>query len=410
MYKLHTQCRACGYAAPGPGGTKSPNAEKLIPVFDLGIQPLANDFCREGQERAGYAPLSVLYCPRCSLAQLSVVVDPDILYSRYNYVTSPSAMMRAHFERLLVEIKAETGGNRLLEIGSNDGRLLAFLRDFGYSVRGVDPASNLVQVAHLAGLETVCGAFNHRLAGALPVQDVIVARHVFCHVDDWLDFMRGVQALCHPESLVLIEVPYAGDTLARGEFDQIYHEHLSFLTLKAMRALLDRTDLRLHRVVRCDIHGGTLLLLLRHKDSAKLSTAELEPENITQEDWTKFWERAMNQIFQLRTLVLDLVRQGKSVAALGASAKSTVWINACHFTRKQIVWIADETIQKNYATSPGSDIPIVDEGAILRELPEYLVVFAWNYLPEIQEKFAPAIARGVKLIVPVPEVRVLDVT
>lgn len=407
MFKPHTSCRGCGYASPGATGTKSPTNEKLIEVFDLSIQPLANDFRKEGDPCAGYAPLKVLFCPRCSLGQLSVVVDPKILYSRYNYVTSPSAMMREHFKQLIMDIEKETHLKRVLEIGSNDGKLLRMMRDgAGYKVIGVEPAENIAQIASQQGVMTLKGFFGEDLARNLPEQDIIIARHVFCHVDDWHGFIRAVEMLCHKETLVCIEVPYAGDTLAKCEFDQCYHEHLSYLSFKSVSRLLEHTSLHIHQVIRYPIHGGAVLLMLRRNDSKREPEGAWE-EEITVNTWRRFAEEADSQISRLCATVRSLIAQGKRVAALGASAKSTVWINACGFTRKDIAFIADETPQKQWTFSPGTDIPVVDEGAIMRELPDYVVVFAWNYKAEILEKFAAVRAKGTKFIVPVPQISIV---
>ena len=399
MYKLHTQCRACGYASPGPQGVKASSAEKLIEVFDLGVQPLSNDFRRAGEAHAGYAPLKVLFCPRCSLAQLSVAVQPEILYSNYSYVTSPSAMMKAHFDLLIKDIKAETDGHSVLEIGSNDGRLLAQMRDDGLIVAGVDPADNLAGLARQKGIQTQSGFFGESLSRLLPKFDIVIARHVFCHCDDWHDFVRGLENVVHPETIICIEAPYAADTLKQCEFDQVYHEHLSYLSLKPLEYLLKDTRLKLHRVTHYPIHGGAILAMLRHRDSERKSSV-IPSESITADSWHKFGVCARDQMNRLTASVKTLRVQGKTVAALGASAKSTVWINACGFSRKDISFIADNTPQKQLTCSPGSEIPIVDEGAILRELPDYVVMFAWNYRDEILKKFELARSKGVKFIIP----------
>jgi SAM-dependent methyltransferase len=410
MYTNHTHCRACGYAKPGARGIKSAPTEKLIEVFDLGVQPLANDFCKDDWPRAGYAPLKVLYCPRCSLAQLSVVVDPSILYRHYSYVTSPSAMMEKHFKALLTDIANESlHGRSILEIGSNDGRLLAMMREYDYTVQGVDPADNLAGAARLAGIPTETGFFGEDLARIFPKYDIVIARHVFCHVDDWQDFVAGLEAVSHKDTLICIEVPYAGNTLKSCEFDQVCHEHLSFLSVKAMKALLDGTSLHIHAIKRYSIHGGAILLMLRHNDYSNPinSPTNFYDENITAGDWREFSREANAQIIRLKSTVNILRSEGKRIAGLGASAKSTVWINACGFTRKDIAFIADTTPQKQFTYSPGADIPIVDEGAILRELPDYVVMFAWNYRAEILEKFALARSKGVKFIVPIPTIEIV---
>lgn len=405
MYKLHTHCRACGYAKPGAQGIKADPLEKLVEVLDLGVQPLANDFRKEGESHAGYAPLKVLYCPRCSLAQLSVVVDPLILYSHYSYVTSPSQMMREHFKNLITDIAKETKGMRVLEIGSNDGRMLKMMKEGGgYEVCGVDPATNLAVIAESQGVPTRVGFFGSDLAMNLGQYDIVIARHVFCHVDDWRDFVRGLELVSHLETLVCIEVPYAGDTIANCEFDTIYHEHLSYLTLNAVRALLEDTDLRLYKTIRYNIHGGAILLMLRHKDKCVIT---VPVDDITSQHWQTFAKNAYDQIGNLRSAITNLRLEKKRVAALGASAKSTVWISACGFNLQDISFIADNTPQKQWTFSPGTDIPVVDEGAILRDLPDYLIIFCWNYLAECLEKFAAVRAKGVKFIVPVPMVKVI---
>lgn len=406
MYHPHTCCRACGYAKPGAEGIKSGPGSKLIEVFDLGVQPLANDFCKTGQECAGYAPLKVLLCPNCSLAQLSVTVRPDILYSHYSYVTSPSETMLAHFNKLITDIESESKGKSVVEIGSNDGRLLKIMQDKGYSVFGVDPAENLAKIARQNGVLTKIGFFGQHLAEEIPKCDIVIARHVFCHVDDWHDFVRGLELISLPNTIICIEVPYVGDMLKKCEFDTIYHEHLSYLSIRSINALLENTSLRLHRIMWYPIHGGALLLMLTTKEFKNLphiSVSEFK-ENIGTFEWADFSEEAQCQIGRLKAAVKTLIAQKKRVAALGASAKSTVWINACGFTRKEINFIADNTPQKQWTFSPGSDIPIVDEGAILRDLPDYVVVFCWNYREEILSKFALARSKGVKFIFPVPKI------
>ncbi len=409
MYYLHQTCRACGYGMTGAQGSKIDPSNKLIPVFDLGIQPLANDFCKSEEEHAGCVPLKVLFCPQCSLAQLSVTVKPEILYRHYSYVTSPSAMMRNHFEKLIEDTSIETNGKSVVEIGSNDGKLLAMMKGRGYCVLGVDPAENLSVLARENEVQTMVGFFGSDLARNIPQTDIVIARHVFCHVDDWNDFVVGLESISGTDTLICIEVPYVGNLLQYCEFDTIYHEHLSYLSVRAMQLLLDKTSLHIHKIIHYPIHGGAMLMMLRHNDCGKPSDSSINDfrENITLEDWKAFSVEANSQIGRLRATVQTLTAQGKRVAGLGASAKSTVWINACGFTRKDIAFIADNTPQKQWTTSPGTDIPITDEGAILRELPDYVVMWAWNYRSEILEKFSLARSKGVKFIIPVPKVEIV---
>lgn len=416
MYKLHTECRACGYGKPPTPGTKSAEPEKMPTVFDLSVQPLANDFRKEGESRAGYAPLEVLLCPRCHLGQLSVVVDPSILYANYSYVTSPGETMRAHFERLYEDVMGEYPmAATAFEIGSNDGRLLAYMQSRGLKVLGIDPAENLCELARARGVDTVCALFGRDILGGAVLRDhifpdIVIARHVFCHVDDWKGFVEGLASVTHDTSLVCLETPYVHDLIEKCEFDTVYHEHLSYLSIRSVVELLKGTKFYLHRIIRYQIHGGAVLLMLKVRGGGEPHASVqqfLDAEDVGQKRWLSFSRRAQDMIATLRMFVNDARAEGKRVIGLGASAKSTVWVNACGFTRKHIEFIADSTPQKWFTTSPGSDIPIMDEGALVRELPDYVVCFCWNFKVEVLAKNELARSKGVKFVFPVPTLEIV---
>lgn len=385
-----------------------------MPVFDLGLQPLANDFAGPDEAHSGYAPLRVMFCPRCTLAQLSVVVDPEILYRRYSYVTSISETMLDHFQKLMSLLSGETTGTSVLEIGSNDGRLLQYMQSHGMRVCGIDPAQNLCEIANSMNLRTVCGHFNKETArstqSCFGSFDCVLARHVFCHVDNWREFIESLSEVTHPDSIVGIEVPYCVDMLNRGEFDTIYHEHTSYMTVQAMDALLKGSSFRIYKIVRFPIHGGAIMMLLCHRDSQRStdeSVAAYLKEQVTTQTWSEFSALARTNIEELKKFVSEKVSLGSTVVGFGASAKSTVFINACRFTRTQIRFITDTTPQKQWKLSPGTDIPIVDEGAILRELPDYAVCFAWNFRDEIVAKNTLARSKGVRFVFPIPRLEIV---
>jgi SAM-dependent methyltransferase len=349
------------------------------------------------------------------------VVRPDILYSQYFYVTSQSQMMKAHFAALWADISQGRAIKSVLEIGSNDGTLLNWIkRECGIErVWGIEPAQNLADVGRKAGVRTFSGFFRKELAEALAKPgylnnepfDLILARHVLCHVDDWHDFFAGIGVLCGPQTLVCIENPWVQDILDSNSFDQIYHEHLSYLSIRAIEAVLKTTGLHLHRVIHYTIHGGAMVLMIERNDCGHFvhpSVAEFrQKEDVDLAKWLEFDQRCKLLRRELTETVLEFGRTGKTVAALGASAKSTVWINACGFTRKDIAWVADSTPGKQRTTVPGTDIPVVDEGAILRELPDYVLVFCWNFRAEVLEKNQFARSKGVKFIFPIPELEIV---
>lgn len=373
----------------------------------MAVQPLANDFTKPDQPRAGFAPLAVLFCPACSLAQLSVTVDPEILYAQYTYVTSTSDTMRRHFHRLLQDICSEGVGRTLLEIGSNDGAFLKFAKAERFDVRGIDPARNLAALATADGIMTTPEPFTAGTAAMATGGDkaaLILARHCFCHIDDWYGFVAGLGLISHPETLICIEVPHVHDLLSKTEFDTIYHEHTSYLSVKAMAALLSKTDFHIHRVIRYGVHGGCILIMLRHNASKverHLSADEyLNEETVTLEHWQQFETACRDKIDVLRSTVKGLAMSGKIVCGYGASAKSTVLIQACGFTKKEVRFITDNSPHKPGRLSPGSEIPVIDEQQLLSEHPDYAIMCAWNYQAEILEKNRRWRERGGKFLIP----------
>lgn len=398
MYRIHNKCRIC-------------SGEEMDEVLDLGLMPLANDFCDAHQEHSGYAPLKLLWCPRCTLAQLSVVVNPNILYYNYPYVTSKSQTMLEHFSVLTGDLMVECGKKSVVEIGSNDGTLLEYFAKLGFDkVVGIEPADNLRTLAKKRGIESYRGFFTEATAldvvDEIGFTDLVIARHVFCHIDNWHAAIHALGVLCGKDTVIAIEVPYFPDTIAKVEWDQVYHEHLSYMTIPAMQAALEGSMLHLSKVTHYPIHGGAIVMLLKRNDCG-IQPGSLESPKVTLADLHKFAESQALQVKYLRSTVLSHVAEGKRVVGYGASAKSTQWIQACGFTRKQIKWVCDNTQQKQYKLMPGSDIPVVDEGALTRELPDYAICFAWNFAEEIMTKEKIFKAKGGKWIIPHGEIKIV---
>lgn len=417
-YIPHLRCRACNYGPPfDPGGIKnSPGKDHLESVLNLGVLPLPNAFRKTGEMRPGHYPVELLVCPNCHLGQLSAVVDPRVMYDTYPYVTSNSRTMSEHFDRLWSDLNRERKIESVVEIGSNDGLCLEHFRKLGAtSVLGIDPAQNLADEAKKRGVNTIRSLFDRQTAemasASMPPIDLVLARHVFCHVDDWQEFINNIAVLCHKETTVCIEVPYAQDMIERCEWDTIYAEHLSYLTIKSVQHLLHGSALRIHRIDRYPIHGGAIGLVLRRRDSQSENDPTLldyiAKEKCGLSYWHNFANQARDQIAALKFLVKDLRSQGKRVVGYGASAKSTMWINAMGFTRQEIEAVYDNTPQKWYTTIPGTDIPVVHEGAFFADCADYAVLWAWNFSDEIFAKQAKWHDQGGKWIVPVPTVQTL---
>jgi novobiocin biosynthesis protein NovU/D-mycarose 3-C-methyltransferase len=376
----------------------------LKQVFDLGVQALANDFRKDGESRKGHYPLKVLFCPKCSLSQLSAVVDPATLYRDYKYVTSSSYTMLCHFNHMTDVLNEEQPIESIVEIGSNDGAFLNYIRNkLQCRTLGIDPAENLRPREHMA----ITDFFNSRTAAiALNLLgeniSVILARHCVAHMDDLRGFVESLKVLAGRNTLIAIEIPYMRDTLKRVEFDQIYHEHLNFISLHSLETLLIGTPFHFHRVVHYAIHGGTVLVLIRHNDSGIEPTVSeyVREDKTTMDDWLAFKSKSAQKVEAMECAVRSRVQEGKLVCGFGASAKASVWIQACGFMRKDIAFVTDNSPLKPGCVMPGTDIPVVPQDDLMKRMPDYAVLFAWNFRDECIANQKPWMDAGGRFIIP----------
>lgn len=393
MYKTTKKCRAC-------------NSTDLVEVFSFDKpMPLANDFALPNGERQGFVPVRVLFCRECTLAQLGEVVDPNVLYKNYLYTTSSSETMLRHFDRLLKDMVSENGKGSILEVGSNDGLFLRFCKKQGFEkLAGIDPSENLGDINEFYRNASCYSVGSAKWAQErLGTIDYVIARHCFCH-QEWTPFMDACAAVAQSNTLIAIEVPYAPDLLRKTEFDTIYSEHTSFLTIKSVVALLKRYPFHLHGVLRYGIHGGCVLLMIRHNDSGitpHLSADEfVSEENVTERDWKHFACETSLKIDGLKKLVHKLRDDGKIISMFGASAKGSVLINTCGFTERDIAFVTDNSPLKPGRLIPGTQIPIIEESEMLSHHPDYSIMSAWNFEKEICAKMTKWRERGGRFILP----------
>jgi novobiocin biosynthesis protein NovU/D-mycarose 3-C-methyltransferase len=400
MYKTHTHCRACG--------------EQLNLVgADFGITPLVNAFRKPIEEQAGYAPLKIMLCEKCWLPQLSVVVNPHLLYDNYPYAHSTTETLVRHIG-ILAEIlhTHRPALGRVLEVGSNDGLLLEKLKALKdvEAVVGIDPAGDLVRIARDRGVPTFCGLFGHPIVTwisdtHLPF-NVVLARHVFAHMDNWRETLSLMDRLTTEDAIVAIEVQYAPDLLEHVEWDQVYHEHLSYVTLTGLDAACEGTAFRIQDAVRVAYNGGSAVIILRKRSWPEKPTVavrtmmNLEPRKT--ETWFDFENKARHAIATLKSEVSWRNLGGQLVAGYGAPAKCTNWVHACGFTSKDLPFVVDAAPMKQGKLVPGSDIPVVGRDEIERVKPLAMVLFAWNFEEEILKKEAAYIGGGGVFIVPIP--------
>jgi novobiocin biosynthesis protein NovU/D-mycarose 3-C-methyltransferase len=396
----------------------------LEEILSLGPTPLANAYLRSPDEFAGEPrfPLDLHYCRGCGLFQLLDVVDPEILFRHYLYVTGTSSTMASHnraYARTLADLLGLRPGDLVVEVASNDGSLLQCFRALGASVLGVEPATNLAARAREAGVETVNEFFTSAVGETLRAGGrtarAVVANNVLAHVDDPLDFLRGCRALVADDGLVTIEVPYVRDLLDRLEYDTVYHEHLSYFSISALLRLCERAGLSAVRIDRVPVHGGSLRLYLSraaagHSAAVRaLQADEARDGLLDPARYRRFADDVRAGREALLRLLEDLVARGRRVAAYGAPAKGNTLLNYCGIDTRLIPYTVDKNPLKVGLYLPGTHIPVrgVETLANGGPHPDYLVILAWNFADEIMEEQRAHRDRGGRFIVPVPRPKVV---
>ena len=412
MIQERTYCRICG-------------SKNLKLILDLGKTALVNDFLNP-EEVAGYKislPLRVVLCPDCSLVQLADTVDPKILYSHYAYVTSTSKTMDTHLNKMMTHLLSTArlgSGSKVLEIASNTGVFLKKFKEQGCEVLGIEPAGNIADVALATAIPTRKEFFNATNAKKLRAEwgaaDLILGRHVFAHIDDLRDLVAGLDAVSHAETLIAFEVPYVVDFFEHTEYDTIYHEHLSYISARSIEALVKDSAFMLSRVDHYPIHGGSILFHLRHRSSktephASVAQA-IENEKQMRLSEPATWESFAQRVSRIRTELPALLRklrsQGKRIIGYGASAKGNTLLNTCGITTRELDYIIDNTPFKQNKIAPGSWIPVRPPEMLLKEQPDYALLLAWNFAPEIIKRETEFQKRGGRFIVPIPEPKIVD--
>ena len=407
---LSFQCRSCG-------------SQQGALVLDLGMQPLANNLLRQEDlsKPEPTFPLRLAVCQSCWLLQITDLVPPVQLFSEYLYFSSFSDVMLRHAqqaaERYLRELSLN-GKSLVVEVASNDGYLLQYFQAGGVPCLGIEPAANIAKVAREKGIETLVEFFSRslgqRLAAAGRPADLILGNNVFAHAPDPNDFVAGLRALLKPGGRAILEFPYAANFIEKGEFDTIYHEHVFYFSLTALVPLFARHGLPIFHVERLPIHGGSLRLFAgpaaEHPPQASVAAllAEERQKGLGSLAYYQgFAERARELRRSLAGLLEDLKRQGKSVAAYGASAKGSTLLNYFGLGRAALDFVADRSTYKQGRFTPGTHLPIVPPGWLLEKQPDYTLLLTWNFADEILEQQSVYRQRGGKFIVPIPQVTVV---
>ncbi len=408
---MHTRCRMCRTSLPEP-------------FLDLGTMPLANAFLSSTDEfaRERSYPLAVTACPACGLVQLTYVVPAEQLYRHYLYVSSTSEAVRRYAAGLAARMMAHhhLGPEHLVvELGSNDGLVLREFQRRGVRVVGVEPAGNIAAMARAAGVPTVNDFFSadtaKRLAAKEGPADVILGRHVFAHIDDLHGFFDGVSSLLTADGVLLIEVPYLGHLIARLEFDTIYHEHLSYLSVEPMRMLCEQRGFQLVDVEPVALHGGSVLFSIQRAGMHHRTTARVErlrrqerQHSLTRRlTLRRFAARVTQWKQNFESRIDRLSRSGARLAGYGAAAKANTLLNFCPSAAPRLHYILDRNPHKRGLYMPGTHIPVVNADGWKDATISHILILAWNFKHEIIAQMQPFAARGGRFVIPIPQPKIV---
>jgi SAM-dependent methyltransferase len=399
-------CRICG------AGTDE--------VLDLGRSPPANSLLSTPEQSLRAFPLVLERCRTCGNVQLRDCLSAADLYSHYFYVTPDSPGLREHYASLHSQLV--TGGyleadSVVLEVGSNAGLLLEYLRPLVGAVLGIDPAANICELARQRGIDTVCDFFNPESAAGIRASygtpQVILARHCMAHNCDPNVMVAAAAALLDESGHLVVENAYALNTVENNEFDQVYHEHMFYFTIQSMQALLGAHGMHLVDVFMAPVHGGSIVFVAkkrRAQDRVSANVARhLRRENqvLNEAAFERFARNTERIRTELRALVADLNARGQRVFSYGATAKGNTLLNYVGLTRAEIPRCVDSTPIKQGKFLPGSAIEVISEQQGLADPPDYFLLTAWNYRDEIIAKVRRSGNQHTQFIVPIPRVHVV---
>jgi len=406
------KCRHCG-------------ADVVLPFIDLGTAPPSNAYLTEITMRAPekWFPLRVLVCTNCWLVQTEDYSRAEELFSAdYAYFSSYSTLWLEHAKKYTDEMAARFNlgsASKVVEIAANDGYLLQYFKAKNIPCLGVEPTSGTAAAARAKGIEIIEDFFGTRLARKMVQQgvqaDLIAGNNVLAHVPDINDFVQGFTLLLKPKGVATFEFPHLFRLIAEKQFDTIYHEHFSYLSLTHLLRIFKHNGLEIFDVEELVTHGGSLRIFAQRLDSApypvngrvkELQEREISAGMTTEAYYAGFQEKANIVKNDLVSFLLEAARAGRKVIAYGAAAKGNTLLNYAGVRADLIPCVVDRSPSKQGKYMPGSRIPIVDESCIRAQKPAYVLILPWNIRAEVMAQLSYIREWGGQFVTAVPKLEI----
>ncbi len=397
-----------------------------VTFCDLGVSPMANSYVAPDRkdEMEPHYPLHAYVCGSCFLVQLAEFETASEIFSDYAYLASYSDSWVEHARRFAEKAITQfslSGDSHVVEIASNDGYLLQFFKKSGIPCIGVEPAANVAEIARTErGIDSIVEFFGAALAREMITTsgkaDLLIGNNVLAHVPDLNDFVEGLKTLLAPDGVITMEFPHLLRLIENSQFDTIYHEHFSYLSLGTVETVFGRFGLTVHDVEELPTHGGSLRIYAKHADctvhavSDNVSRVRSLEEGAGLRDlsaYSAFAEKVMATKRALLRFLIEAREAGKTVAGYGAPAKGNTLLNYCGIRTDFIDYTVDRNPLKQGYFLPGTRIPIHPTEKLSESRPDYVLILPWNLADEIIAQLPEVRDWGGQFVLPIPEVRVV---
>ena len=389
------------------------------------MSPLANSYVSADQRNAmePFYPLRAFVCSECFLVQLEQFETPHHIFTDYAYFSSYSTTWLEHSRRYVEQIVARfeiTQDSHVVELASNDGYLLQYFHERQIPVLGIEPAANVARVALQKGIPTLVEFFGRDTAGSLTSEsaaDLLIGNNVLAHVPDLNDFVEGMKILLKPGGVITMEFPHLMRLIDEHQFDTIYHEHFSYFSFLTVSRVFEAHGLRLFDVEELPTHGGSLRIYGCHADDQDKPNTDRAAELVSRErdagyealdTYGAYARQVQAEKREILSFLIELKRQGLSIAGYGAPAKGNTLLNFCGIGTDFIDYTVDMNPHKQGHLLPGSHIPVHAPETLRETQPDVLLILPWNLRDEIMREHAYVRDWGGRFAARAPKMQLLD--
>lgn len=388
-------------------------------IIDLGHCPPSNSYVipSDSAKPEIHYPLKIFICSECWLAQtLDFVAPTELFHPDYAYMSSVSESWLLHSEELvnyLIQRFSISSENRVIELASNDGYLLQYFKEKKIDCLGIEPTSVAADISRSKGIETIVEFFTEELAERLVLErgnyDLVIANNVLAHVPDINDFVKGIAKVLTHNGIAVFEFPCLKKLIENNQFDTIYHEHYSYLSLTSAKYLMEKNGLDIFDIMDLRTHGGSLRIFCKLKECRKheihrqvMLRYDEESDLRTERYYKTFGERARSTKYEFISYLLKLKRENISVCGYGAAAKGNTLLNFAGIKSDLLPFIVDKNPEKEGMLTPGSHIPIVSIEYLEEKKPKVIVILPWNLTNEITKQLSFVRSWGGRFVVFIP--------